>query len=119
MKYLFKFGISLNLVLICSGLQLYAQEPSKSETIEWIVQKLNDYGTYGIYHEAKFYYEAPEDELWCITNILNDGKFTDLIAIKLKDINQVEFKVIDSELKIKTLGKVAKVYSRNRKKAIQ
>lgn len=92
------------------------QDPTKRQTIDWIIQKLNFYATPTIKVGAKtrFFYDSNLDAIKCQTSFDNYLENNKMVTIPLKDINKIKRDYIESQLAILTQGKKILTQTLNR-----
>lgn len=92
--------------------EVIAQEPTKTETINWIIKKLNDYNKAGMaLTNSTFSYDNAGDKIKCQGSFAYnyDAEWNKIVIIPLSQINQVSFDPIESTMTIKTIGKKIQV----------
>jgi len=99
-----KLFLSLALALICCT-PLFAQQPTKSQTIRWIIEKLSAYGRNMNHSPIKMYYDAEVDEFVIMGEtgeLYKNHKYETTIPIG--KIDNIEFDQFDETMIIRTVG---------------
>jgi len=112
MQLIFKSTVLSIFLFTFLHLGLTAQEPTKKETIKWIISKLNSYAYNPVTHfkkEMNFYYDQSTECIICeAATSIDASKYNLFISIPISKIWRVECNSIESTITIRTIGKEIK-----------